>query len=162
MTLHESVTARTEARPADVFALLTDIALLPEWNAAIVEVNESPGMLAAGAEWKVRLHALGQSWISRSTVTSLDPVDLRFGYRSQTDDGNPSFAEWDWRVQARADGAQVTVVVTLHPVTFWRRYLLVHVRRPALRREMQASVAALTTIANVQHKSRARNAEQTR
>ncbi len=145
MALQESASVRIDAAPTDVFALLTDIARLPEWNRAIVEVTERPALLTPGAAWKVRLEALGQSWVSRSTVNSLDSAALRFTYRSQTDDGNPSFADWDWRVRSDGGGAKVAVVVTLHPVTFWRRYLLVHVRRPALRREMRSSVAALAS-----------------
>jgi hypothetical protein len=59
------------------------------------------------------------------------------------DDGNPSYADWEWRVRADGDASAVTVTVDLHPVTFWRKYLLVKLRRPSLRKEMRSSLAAL-------------------
>jgi hypothetical protein len=57
--------------------------------------------------WKIRLHALSQTWVSRSQVSAIDPVAGLFTYRSYADDGNPSFADWEWRVepdQARFQG----------------------------------------------------------
>jgi uncharacterized protein YndB with AHSA1/START domain len=144
MAMRESVTTRVEADPGIVFARLTEIARLAEWNAAIPEVLEQPAELTPGAVWKVRLHALGQSWVSRSTLVEIDPERRRFRHRSQTDDGNPSYADWEWAVEPDASGAWVTATVELHPCTFWRKYLLVHLRRPALRREMRASLAALS------------------
>jgi hypothetical protein len=142
--MRESLTTQVDASPALVFARLTDIARLPEWNHAITEVVEQPSQLALGAVWKVRLHALGQSWVSKSTLIELDESQRRFCYRSQTDDGNRSYADWEWKVQPDGGGAQVAVAVELHPLTFWRRYLFVHVRRPALRKEMRASLTALS------------------
>jgi uncharacterized protein YndB with AHSA1/START domain len=143
--MHESAKAHVDASPAVVFARLTDVERLPEWNTAITEVVEQPVELAPGAVWKVRMRALGQSWVSTSTVVELDAVERRFCHRSQTDDGNPSYAEWAWQVAPDGAGATVSVTVELHPLTFWRTYLLVHLRRPALRREMRASLIALST-----------------
>jgi hypothetical protein len=142
--MQESATTRVDAPPAVVFARLTDILRLPDWNHAITEVLEKPTQLVPGAVWKVRLHALGQSWVSRSTLDELDDAHRRFRHRSQTDDGNSSYADWDWSVEPEGDGAQVTATVVLHPITFWRKYLLVHLRRPVLRKEMHASLAALS------------------
>ena len=45
----------------------------------------------------------------------------------------------------QGSGSRVLVTVTLNPVTFWRKYLLAYLRRPALRREMNASLIALST-----------------
>jgi uncharacterized protein YndB with AHSA1/START domain len=141
----ESVETMVDASPAAVFDRLTDIARLPEWNEAITDVVELPAQLAPGTVWKVRLHALGQTWVSRSSLVELDESRGRFRYRSQSDDGNPSYADWSWTVQPEGTGANVTVTVDLHPRTFWRKYLLVHLRRPALRKEMRASLLALST-----------------
>jgi hypothetical protein len=138
-----TVSARVGASPAIVLGLLTDLSRLPEWNRAITDVVEGPECLDAGSEWKVRVHALGQSWVSKSRVSGLDPVVGRFAYRSQSDDGNPSYADWEWRVAADGDGSMVTVTVDLNPITFWRKHLLVRIRRPMLRKEMHASLAAL-------------------
>jgi hypothetical protein len=143
MDLRESTSARVDASPAAVLARVTDIARLSEWNAAISEVVEQPAELAPGAVWKVRLHAVGRSWVSKSRLVELDEPHGRFRYRSQSDDGNPSYAEWCWTVQPDGSASSVTVAVELHPMTFWRKRLLVHVRRPSLRREMRASLVAL-------------------
>jgi Polyketide cyclase / dehydrase and lipid transport. len=144
MATRESVSGRVDAPPAVVFGLLTDVSRLPEWNRAITDVVETPTRLVSGAEWKVRLHALGQSWVSKSRVSELDPEALRFSYRSQSDDGNASYADWAWQVDPEGDGSMVSVSVDLKPVTFWRKHLLVKIRRP-LRSEMRDSLAALRT-----------------
>jgi hypothetical protein len=144
--MRESASTCVDGSPAAVFARVTDIASLPEWNAAIAEVLEQPHQLISGSVWKVRFHALGQSWVSKSTLVELDEAERRFCHRSQTDDGNPSYADWEWNVTPDGAGARVTVVVELHPLTFWRKYLLVHLRRVALRREMKASLVALSAL----------------
>ncbi|MEU8134921.1 SRPBCC family protein [Streptodolium elevatio] len=81
--------------PADaVFALVTDVARLPEWNRAVTRVVEAPAALEPGAEWVVTVKPAGwPSWPSRSRVREIDPAHGVFAYRSQTDDGNPSYAD---------------------------------------------------------------------
>ena len=147
MGRRESVSARIPASPAAVFDVVADVSNLPEWNRAITEVVEAPAPLDVGSVWKVRLHALGQSWVSKSTVSVLDPVSGRFAYRSQSDDGNPSYADWEWHVEPAGSGSVVTVTVDLNPTTFWRKHLLVRIRRPALRKEMHESLASLDAAA---------------
>jgi hypothetical protein len=131
------------AAPEAVFSLVTDVSRLPDWNQAITEVVEEPDRLDAGSVWKVRIHALGQTWVSRSQVSALDPAAGRFAYRSQSDDGNPSYADWEWLVEPNEGGSMVTLTVDLNPITFWRKHLLVRIRRRSLRKEMQESLAAL-------------------
>jgi uncharacterized protein YndB with AHSA1/START domain len=138
-----SVSATVTASPAPVFDLITDIPSLPQWNAAITDVVEVPVRLEVGSEWKVRLHALGQTWVSKSQVSAIDPATGRFAYRSQSDDGNPSLADWEWRIDADGDASIVVLTVDLNPTTFWRKHLLVRIRRPVLRKEMRASLASL-------------------
>jgi uncharacterized protein YndB with AHSA1/START domain len=134
------------AAPDAVFRLITTPSLLPEWNDAIVRVVDAPERLSPGAEWVVQLSALGQSWPSRSTVVEIDPDRRRFAYRSQTDDGNPSYANWSWHVADATNGCDVTVSAALHPATFWRRVLLAKVRAWQLRRrEIPASLNALAS-----------------
>jgi uncharacterized protein YndB with AHSA1/START domain len=139
----ESATKLIAASPAAVFDLVTDPAKLPAWNLAITEVVEAPQHLEAGSTWKVRIHALGRSWVSRSRVSMLDPTNGRFAYRSQTDDDNPSYADWEWLVEPRQNGSFVTVSVELHPLSFWRKHLVVKIRRPLLRNEILNSLVAL-------------------
>ena len=129
--------------PAEVFRTVTDLNRLPEWNDGIVEVVELPDQLEEGSLWKVRVHAMGQSWVSKSTVTELDPQSNRFAYRSQSDDGNPSFADWAWHIEPDGAGSRVTVTVDLNPLTFWRKNLLIKIRRHGLRKEMHESLDAL-------------------
>ena len=135
-----------------VFATLTDIARLPEWNDVMTSVIDKPVRLEVGAEWLVEFHALGQTWRSRSVVEEIDPAARRFAYRSGTDDGNPSYARWTWEVSDHPDGSQVTVEWELHPATFWRRVLLARVRaRQLARKEIPASLTALArAVADVQ------------
>jgi uncharacterized protein YndB with AHSA1/START domain len=136
------------APPGDVFSLITTPERLPEWNGAIVRVVDAPDKLRSGAEWVVQLSALGQSWPSRSTVVDIDPQTRHFAYRSRTDDGNPSYADWSWQVADAPGGCEVTVSCALHPVTFWRRALLARVRAWQLqRRELPASLRALASFA---------------
>ena len=131
-----------------VFRTLTDITRLPEWNDVMTSVIEKPDRLEVGAEWLVEFHALGQTWRSRSTVEEVDSDARRFAYRSRTDDGNPSYARWTWEVREHAGGSQVSVTWDLHPVTFWRRVLLVRIRsRQLARNEVPASLAALAAAA---------------
>lgn len=143
MLLRESASALVSAAPKKVFGLITDPSKLPSWNGAIDELIEGPARLEPGSVWKVRIHALGRSWVSKSQVSTLDPALGHFAYRSQSDDGNPSYADWDWQVEPDDGGSRVTVGVELNPTTFWRKHLLVHLRRPALRKEITESLSAL-------------------
>ena len=147
MGIRESATARIRSAPADVFRTVTDLERLPEWNKGIVEVLELPDELHEGSVWKVRIRAMGQSWVSKSTLTELDRESSRFAYRSQSDDGNPSFADWVWHIEPDGAGSRVTVTVDLNPQTFWRKNLLIKIRRSGLRKEMRDSLAALQSAA---------------
>lgn len=63
--------------PDDVFSTVTAVTRLPEWNAAITAVVAQPDHLHVGAQWVVEVHALGQTWHSRSRVETLDPIGRR-------------------------------------------------------------------------------------
>lgn len=143
-----STTVALGVPAARVFATITDIGELPRWNSVITRVVEQPQVLEPGAEWVVELHALGQTWRSRSRVEVIDIAARRFAYRSATDDGNPSYAIWRWEVADADPGCEVRVSWDLNPATFWRRHLLVHVRSRQLRRtEVPASLARIGDIA---------------
>jgi uncharacterized protein YndB with AHSA1/START domain len=151
--VREQLASQFVAAPADdVFALITTPERLPDWNGAIVRVVDAPDQLCRGAEWVVQLSALGQSWPSRSTVVYIDPQARRFAYRSQTDDGNPSYADWSWSIAEAPGGCEVTVSCALHPATFWRLVLLSRIRSWQLRRrELPASLHALASSATIVH-----------
>ena len=136
---------RVVAPPADdVFTTITDVARLPEWNTAITAVIQQPQRLELGTGWIVEMSAFGRTWRSRSVVETIDPVGRVFAYRSATDDGNPSYTLWTWVVTDHPDGALVTVAGELHPLTFWRRVLLVRIRsRQLAHTELTHSLAAL-------------------
>ena len=142
MGLHGSL-SEVVAGPADsLFAVVSDVDRLPEWNELIQGVVERPAALTPGAEWVVELRLMGRRWHSRSRVLDYDAAARRFEYRTQTDDGNPSWAIWTWTVDDDPGGARVTVSWDLCPQTFWRRVLLVRVRHRQLRHEVAASIGA--------------------
>jgi Polyketide cyclase / dehydrase and lipid transport len=143
MALHGSITDVVRGSPPGVFALVTDIDRLPEWNAIITQVVERPAALARDVEWVVELKAMGRSWPSRSRVLVYDEVARRFEYRSQTDDGNPSYGIWSWQVADDPGGSRVTVTWDLYARTFWRRVLLARIRGRQLRREVKGSLQSL-------------------
>jgi uncharacterized protein YndB with AHSA1/START domain len=148
------VTQPIASAPDDVFDLFTSPTRLPEWNRIVVRVVDTPERLTTGDQWVVQLKALGQSWLSRSTVRELDRAERRFVYRSQTDDGNPSYADWSWRVTEAPGGCSVSVAFSLHPATFWRRALLAKIRgRQLARHELPESLRMLAL-----HSVRAPNA----
>src|SRR5262245_43316271 len=144
-----TLTARIDADPDAVFAVLVDPSRLPEWNRAIRRVVHAPSALVTGAEWVVELHVLGRTWHSRSRVLGIDPVARTFSHRSQTDDGNPSYADWAWAVTGHPNGGSlVTVSFELAPRTFWRRALFVHVRgRQLATQELPRSLSVLSAAA---------------
>lgn len=130
--------------PAEVFAFVTDLGTLPRWNDAIEEVVERPATLSPGATWRVRMHADGLRWTSRSTVVRCHLLTGDFVYRSGTDDGNPSFTEWRWRVWCDGDHTtMLTVSWLLVPQTTLRRWLIAPLRARRLQREIPASLARL-------------------
>jgi uncharacterized protein YndB with AHSA1/START domain len=134
----------TVPAPLDiVFDRITDIDRLPDWNAEISRVVASHGSVVPGAEWVVHLRAMGTQWDSRSRAVDVDRTGGRFAYRSQSDDGNPSWADWTWELAEHDGVTDVRVRAELNPKTFWRRRLLVHLRRPFLRRAMRRSLVAL-------------------
>lgn len=140
-----SLTTRTviPAPPEAVFDVITDVDRLPDWNLEIPKVVESPAELAVGAEWVVTIHAMKTRWNSRSRVLELDRDRGRFAYRSQSDDGNPSFADWRWQLEPDPAGTRVTVEVSVNPRTFLRRRVLSELRRSGLGKAIERSLDAL-------------------
>jgi uncharacterized protein YndB with AHSA1/START domain len=142
--LKGSATTTVSAAPDDVFATITDLSRLSEWNPVIKETVESPTALDPGSEWLVRCQAVGaMKWNSRSRCEELLLTERKFMHRSCTDDGNPSYAIWTWQVTPSDGGARVDVTWELHPVTFWRRLLMARIRHRMLRKEVSQSLALL-------------------
>jgi uncharacterized protein YndB with AHSA1/START domain len=138
--LRATESAHLSAPPDEVFALITDVERLPEWNRHVPEVIQPDTHLTVGAEWVVKMHAMGGSWPSRARVLMIDPTTRQFAHRSWSDDGNPSYALWDWQVDPEGDGSRVTVRYELHPKTFWRRTLFARIRHRQLQREIVRSL----------------------
>jgi len=140
-----STTVRADARA--VFGLITDIARLPEWNAAVERILELPPRVVNGEEWVAVIHPRRMpAWKSRSRIEEVDPGDLRFRYTSRNEDGNPSYAEWAWEVAPRDDHTDVTVRWDVHLKTIDRKVIAAPIRRRALAREVPASLRALGTV----------------
>ena len=140
-TLHAATVI--DAPVASVFERITDLDRLPAWNAEIPRVVERPAVVDPGAEWVVAIKALGTRWNSRSRLATIDQEAGRFEYRSQTDDGNPSYADWRWRVIAVPGGTEVDVEVDIRPRTFWRKHLFSKVRRASLNKAIRRSLHTL-------------------
>ena len=140
-----TLTRHLDAEPDDAFGVITDVRRLPAWNQAITRVLDVPPAMDARCEWVVELSVWGRRWSSRSCLEQLEPRTRRFAYRSASDDGNPSYADWTWTVAGAAGpGCEVTVSWELHPATFWRRTLLARLRQRRMERvEARASLAAL-------------------
>ena len=143
MDFNRTATTVIDAPAAEVFERITDIEHLPDWNLEIPEVIERPAVLEVGAQWVVRMHAMKTHWPSRSTVTELDPARGRFAYRSQSDDGNPSYGDWLWELNEVEGGTRVTVSVAGHPRTFIRKRFISHIRPRGLGKAMQQSLETL-------------------
>ena len=143
-TLH--ATTVVDAPSALVFERITDIDRLCDWNAEIHDVVERPAALRPGAEWVVEIRAMKKHWNSRSRLTELDVDRGRFAYRSQTDDGNPSYADWRWQLTPVPAGTRVDVEVDVRPRTFWRIHLFSKVRRRSLAKAMQHSLRTLQDV----------------
>ena len=147
---HGTAALNVAADPDTVFDLITDVDRLPEWNAAIESIAERPASLTTGAEWVVVMHPPKlPRWTSRSRVLELDRATRHFAYRTQTDDGNPTYVDWVWSVVADGDSTQVVVSWDAHILTFARRIIAPLIRRPGLRREVPASLARID--AAIQH-----------
>jgi uncharacterized protein YndB with AHSA1/START domain len=137
-------TTTVPASTGDVFDYITDIARLPDWNHEIRQIVDAPATVEVGAEWVVEIHAMKTHWTSRSKATRVDRGAGVFEYRSQSDDGNPSHADWRWTITAMASReSTVAVEVEIHPRTFLRRWLLSEARKPTLRKSINQSLAAL-------------------
>jgi uncharacterized protein YndB with AHSA1/START domain len=143
-TLH--ATAVVDAPSALVFERITDIDRLRDWNAEIHDVVERPAALCPGAEWVVEIRAMKTHWNSRSRLAEFDADGGRFAYRSQTDDGNPSYADWRWQLAPVPGGTRIDVEVDIRPRTFWRKHLFSKLRRPSLAKAMQHSLRTLQAV----------------
>jgi hypothetical protein len=143
-TLTASASAVLAIGADAAFGAITDLAHLPDWNERMTRVVECPERLEPGAQWVVEFAVFGRRWRSRSQIDVVDTAARRFEYRTRTDDGNTSFADWRWRVEPLGEGCRVTAGWDLHPQTFWRRVLFGRVRaRQLARTELPASLAAL-------------------
>jgi uncharacterized protein YndB with AHSA1/START domain len=141
---HGQASATIDASPADVFAAITRVDRVPDWNkriAAVVRTPQTP--FGEGAEWTVQMWVPPAKWKSRSRVRECDAEHLVFDYTSQTDDGNPSYLIWRWTVASDPSGSKVTVDWTGYPRTFWRQLLFARFRSRQLRIEVPASLDAL-------------------
>ena|SRR2546423_11367158 len=143
-----SKSSTLDAAPDAVFALITDVDRLPDWNAHIHHVIERPaGPLAPGIEWVVQMRAMGGKWASRATCTEYDADKRVLAHVSHTEDGNPSSATWRWEVTPADDGrSALDVSWQVNPRTFWRRALFGKIRRSQLGDELPASFQAMQSL----------------
>jgi uncharacterized protein YndB with AHSA1/START domain len=147
--IHDQARATIGAEAAALFATITDIERLPEWNRAIEEVIDRPTTLAPGVAWTVQMHpAPGMRWKSVSTLEEVDANLLHFSYRTVNADGNPSYSLWNWALTPAVAGVQVVVSWDVFLKTIDRRVLAGPIRKGQLRKEVAASLEALTAYAS--------------
>jgi hypothetical protein len=91
----------------------------------------------------IQMRAMGGRWPSRARALIVDRTALSFEHRSCSDDGNPSYALWSWRVSPGERGSTLTVTWAAYPRSFWRKLLIARVRRPLLADEVRASLAGM-------------------
>jgi Polyketide cyclase / dehydrase and lipid transport len=128
-----------------LFSIITDIEGLPAWNRAIEKVIERPTKWTPGATWTIQMHPAGPvRWQSVSNLHELDARSLRFTYQTVNADGNPSFTVWAWQLAPTASGVEVSVGWDVHLKTLGRRLLAGPIRRRQLRKEVAASLSALS------------------
>ncbi len=154
-------TAELSSSAPDVFDLLVDVDRLPEWNAHVHHVIERPGRpLAEGVEWVIQMRAMGGRWPSRARALVVDRAALSFEHRSCSDDGNPSYALWAWRVSPGEHGSTLTVTWAVYPRSFWRKVLFARARRPLLAEEVKASVAGMDQYLRTASQARSEKADK--
>jgi hypothetical protein len=143
--IHDHAEQVVEGDPRSVFETISDIQRLAEWNGAIERVIDWPDLLAPGAHWTVEMHPSRMvRWKSVSTLREFDPERRRFAYRTVNADGNPSYALWQWEVAPLQIGTKVSVRWDVYLETLDRRFLAGPIRKRQLRREVAASLKALT------------------
>ena len=149
--IHGYAEAAIGADAAALFATITDIDRLPEWNRAIEKVLDRPGAITPGAEWTVEMHpARGMRWRSVSTLQEIDARNLHVSYRTVNADGNPSYAIWVWDLTATTAGVNVSVRWDVYLKTLDRRLLAGPIWKRQLRKEVTASLSALADLAVAQ------------
>jgi uncharacterized protein YndB with AHSA1/START domain len=142
--IHDQAEATIGADAAALFATITDIDRLPEWNDAIEKVLDRPGTLTPGSAWTVQMHpARGMRWKSVSTLQEIDPSNLRVSYRTVNANGNPSHTVWAWHLTPSSAGVRVSVRWDVHLETLDRRLLAGPIKKRQLRKEVAGSLEAL-------------------
>jgi len=88
---HGQAAAVVDESPAEVFAAITAIDRMPEWNERIASVTRPPvAPLAKDVEWTVQMSVPPAKWPSRPRVVAYDLDGMYFEHNSQSDDGNPT------------------------------------------------------------------------
>src|SRR5439155_25926552 len=88
---HGQAAAVVDESPAEVFAAITAIDRMPEWNERIASLTRPPvAPLAKDVEWTVQMSVPPAKWPSRSRVVAYDLDGMYFEHNSQSDDGNPT------------------------------------------------------------------------
>ena len=142
---HGTASTHVRASADAVFALITDIDQLPDWNRAIRRVVERPAALVRDSEWVVVMRPPGMPpWKSRSHLQELVP-GTRFVYRSHSDDRNPSYAIWQWDLTPTDTGTRIAVTWDGHPRTSFRRFVAAPLRSRMLEHEVAASLDSIRT-----------------
>jgi uncharacterized protein YndB with AHSA1/START domain len=122
--------------PADVFAVVTDIAHHADWSSGVERVTDlSDAAATPGTTWTQFSRILGREFEVHAQVIGFVP-DRRFEYSVD----QPARIEMLWRLQPTPEGTHVTVSARGEAGKF---YLLIKPMTGALRDALAADLARL-------------------
>jgi carbon monoxide dehydrogenase subunit G len=110
-------TVVAERPPDEVFAFLTDLSRVPEWQSGAVEVWESEGEVAVGATYVEVLKFLGRRIEATIQVTEYDP-GRRFSIKTLS--GPIPFRVQHTLEPAGGDGTKLSVILEGEPGGFFK------------------------------------------
>jgi hypothetical protein len=110
---HDSVTARMQARPEDLYALVADVTRTPEFSPEIVECRWLGGATgpAVGARFKARNKMPNRPTFSNKPVVTVTEPGRTFAFSRTEPFGGT--VEWRYDFAADGDGTLVTESYTV-------------------------------------------------
>jgi uncharacterized protein YndB with AHSA1/START domain len=122
--------------PAEVFAVVTDVAHHPDWSSGVERVNDlSDVPIRPGTTWTQLSRILGREFEVHAKVIGLVP-ERRFEYSVD----QPARIEMLWRLQPTPEGTHLTVSARGEAGKF---YFVIRPMTGALRDALAADLARL-------------------
>jgi carbon monoxide dehydrogenase subunit G len=134
-------TVTLEPPPDAVFAYLTDVERIPEWQSQagikrVVRTSEGP--MGMGSTFRMERVAQGRSAAIRATISGWNPPG---GFAFETIDDAKFAGTFDTRLDPLGSGTRLTWTVAMQPPGLWR--LLSPVIRRAIEKAADTDFATL-------------------